>query len=80
MACNCKKKIEIEDKYGVPQEETTLEKGFRLSYRVMIFTFAILITMVVAPTIIIIALYKMIFKNSEPIVLPEFMSKYMRKK
>jgi hypothetical protein len=44
----------------------------------MIFAIAILIAMVVAPTIIVVALYKMIFKDSEAIVLPEFLSKYMR--
>ena len=78
MACNCKKKIELEEKYGVKEKENISEKAFRYSYRIMIFAIAILIAMVVAPTIIVVALYKMIFKDSEAIVLPEFLSKYMR--
>jgi len=78
MACSCKKKVEIEDKYGVPANETILEKCFRYTYRCMLFAIAILIALVVTPTLVFIALYKMIFKNGEPIILPEFMSKYMR--
>ena len=78
MSCNCKKKIEFEKKYGTPADETILEKCYRYTYRCMIFAIAILIALVVTPTLVFIALYKMIFKNGEPIILPEFMSKYMR--
>lgn len=78
MSCNCKKKIEFEKKYGTPVDETILEKCYRYTYRCMIFAIAILIALVVTPTVVFVALYKIIFKNSEPIVLPEFMSKHMR--
>jgi len=78
MACACKNKIEMEKKYGTPAEETILDKCFRYTYRCMIFAIAILIALVVTPTIIFVALYKMIFKNGEPLVLPNFLSKYMR--
>ena len=78
MSCNCKKKIEFEKKYGTPADETILEKCYRYTYRCMIFAIAILIALVVTPIIVFVGLYKIIFKNGEPLVLPKFLSQYMR--
>ena len=78
MACNCKKTNEFQDKYGKPEEESAFDKSQRYIYKIMIFAVAILIAMVVTPVIVMTAVYKMIFKNNESIVLPEFLSKYMR--
>ena len=78
MACNCKKTNEFQDKYGKPEEESAFDKSQRYIYKIMIFAVAILIAIVVTPVIVMTAVYKMIFKNNESIILPEFLSKYMR--
>ena len=78
MPCACKNKIEIEKKYGTLADETILDKCFRYAYRCMIFAIAILIALVVTPIIVFVGLYKIIFKNGEPLVLPKFLSQYMR--
>ena len=78
MACNCKKVNDLQDKYGVPSEESAFGKSQRYIYKIMIFALAILMMIVVTPVIVVTAIYKMVFKNNETIVLPEFLSKYMR--
>ena len=78
MACNCKKTNEFQDKYGESEEENAFEKSQRYIYKIMIFAVAILLAIVVTPVIVMTATYKMIFKNNESIILPEFLSKYMR--
>jgi hypothetical protein len=78
MACNCKKTNEFQDKYGKPEEESAFQKSQRYIYKIMIFAVAVLLAIVVTPVIVMTAIYKMIFKNNESIVLPEFLSKYMR--
>ena len=37
MACNCKKKKDIEAKYGEPIEETWLDKAYKYAIRVLVF-------------------------------------------
>ena len=78
MACNCKKTNEFQDKYGESEEEKKKEKSQRYIYKIMIFAVAILWAIVVTPVIVMTAIYKLIFKNNESIILPEFLSKYMR--
>ncbi len=78
MACACKKKIEMEKKYGTPTSESILDKCYRYAYRCMIFAIAILFALVLTPIIVFMGLYKIIFKNGEPLVLPKFLSQYMR--
>lgn len=78
MACNCKKKIEFENKYGVDEKEDLFTKTYRYTFKAMIFALVVLIAMIVTPAIILVAIYKVIFKNNESIVLPEFLSKYLK--
>lgn len=78
MACNCKKANKFQDKYGEPQEENAFEKSQRYIYKIMIFALAILIAVVVTPVIVLTAVYKIVFKNNESIILPKFLSKYMK--
>lgn len=78
MACNCKKTNEFQDKYGELEEENAFNKSQRYIYKIMVFALAILMAIVVTPVIVVTAIYKMIFKNNEAIVLPEFLSKYMK--
>ena len=78
MACNCKKTNDLQDKYGEQVEESAFEKSQRYIFKIMIFALVILMMIVVTPVIVVTAIYKMVFKNNETIVLPEFLSKYMK--
>jgi hypothetical protein len=78
MACNCKKKIELENKYGTDENEDLFTKTYRYTFKAMIFALVVLIAIVVTPAVILVAIYKVIFKNNESIILPKFLSKYLK--
>lgn len=77
MACNCKRKIELEDKYGIEEEETILQKLNRFFIKVIFMVLAIGVTVVVAPILVIMSFYKVFFGNGK-ITLPNFLSKYLK--
>lgn len=76
MACNCKKKMELEEKYGTLVGENILEKISRLSFKVLFAIIAMCLVVVVVPITLVVAFYKMIFGNGK-IILPNFMGKYL---
>ena len=78
MACNCKKKIELENKYGEDENEDLFTKTYRYTFKAMIFALVVLIALIVTPAIILVAIYKVIFKNNESIILPNFLSIYLK--
>ena len=61
MGCNCKRAAELVDDYGVPTEETVLEKVSRGLFKLIIFLIMVVLGIVVCPVIILIAIYKMTF-------------------
>lgn len=70
MACNCKKKIDLEDKYGVEEEENLFQFAFRMIYKVFLFIVALIVTAVFAPIALLYALFKLFFGDGN-IVLPK---------
>ena len=78
MSCNCKKKADLEDAYGVPQEENLIEKTTRMLMKIFMFFLLVLIGIVVTPVMIAIIIYKASFTNDMTITLPKFMGKYMK--
>ena len=68
MGCNCKNSIKINDANAT--EQTGLEKAFIFFKKVMLFIFAICLTVIATPIVIVVILYKMIFKNGEAIIIP----------
>ncbi len=79
MACNCKKKIELEDKYGVLEEETYLEKINRFFLRIFIFILLVVLAIIIMPIMFAIIIYKIAFGKNTTIVLPKFLGKYLKK-
>ena len=71
MGCNCKRRMDIEDKYGEKIEENLLEKGLRLILKVMVFALAIALSIVITPFLLIYIAYKMIFKHSTTLAMPK---------
>ena len=68
MGCNCKNSIKINDVNAT--EQTKLEKVFVFFKKVMLFLFALCLTVIVTPIVIVVIFYKMIFKNGEAIIIP----------
>ena len=77
MPCNCKKKREIEDKYGVPQDENIFYKCYKIAFKIMIFLIFVLAFLLLLPLIFIVAIYKLVFSKNTTIVLPKIMGKYL---
>ena len=77
MSCGCKRKIEIEDKYGVDEEENIFQKSVRNILKILFMGLSILFTLIIAPVLVIISFYKIFFGNNK-IALPSFLGKYLK--
>lgn len=77
MACNCKRKIEVEEKYGVVEYENWSRKVIRYFFRAFFMVFTIVASMVIIPIMILVSCYKAFFGDGK-ITLPNFLGKYMR--
>lgn len=75
MACKCKRKAEIEEKYGEPIEKTLNDKIGDFCLKIFGFVFVLLLTFVLTPLILFVGVYKMFFSKNKTIVLPKFISK-----
>jgi len=78
MACNCKRKIDLEKKYGVRQTETILGKVRRFMLKILIFIFLMAMILVATPIMIVVVIYRIAFKGDTAIVLPKFLGKYIK--
>jgi hypothetical protein len=78
MACNCKRGLEIQDKYGVKEEESFVEKSYRLLWKVVIFFIIIALGVVVTPIVIIVVIYNFFFGKNKGIVFPTQLAKYLK--
>lgn len=78
MACNCKKKMVLEDNYGTKEEENILSKINRYFWKCVIFFVFIALSIIVIPTMIFVAIYQIVFAKEPKIVLPKFLGKYMK--
>lgn len=78
MSCNCKKKMALEDNYGILEEESILGKINRYFWKTIIFLTFIGLSVIVIPILIFVAIYQICFKERPKIVLPEFLGKYMK--
>lgn len=61
MACNCKRAVQIENDYGVPTEETLIEKVLRGLYKCIVFIVIVALSIIACPIVIILVIYKMTF-------------------
>ena len=77
MGCNCKKINRFADAYGVKEEESLFGKINRLFYRTILFVITILLSIVVIPCVIFVAIYRIFWGKDNKITLPKFMRKYM---
>ena len=78
MGCGCKRKLAIEKKYGTVVKETILKKSFRITLKVTLYIITILLAIVVTPIVIMVALYNIFFRHNAGIVMPNFLTKYLK--
>lgn len=78
MSCNCKRKIELEKKYGIKEEENVLQKTIRFTLKLFFMVLAISFALVIIPIMVVVSLFKAFFGNNE-ITLPNFLGKYLKK-
>lgn len=77
MGCNCKRKIEMEERYGTLVNEGFAKNAVRFFLRMFFMVFTIVASMVIIPIMIVISCYKAFLGNGK-ITLPNFLGKYMR--
>lgn len=80
MSCNCKRKLDIEGKYGVEEEETLYEKVMRFLFKILIFIILVLSLVVVVPIMMVIVLYTFVFAKDKTIILPKIFNKILSHK
>lgn len=76
MSCNCKKSIKIND--ANKQEMSLLEKAFLFLKKVALFSLALCFAIIAIPIILVMIIYKMIFKGGEAFIIPEKILKMLR--
>lgn len=78
MACNCKKKRDIEAKYGEPIEETWFDKTYKYLAKILFFLMLLCLTIVLVPVVIVIAMYELAFSKNPSINLPKLIGKLVK--
>ena len=78
MACNCKKKIVLEDTYGEIENENLFQRLYRYMWRLIMFPIILLLACIIVPILIFSIVYQMVFKKNIEIVPPKFLGKYMK--
>ena len=75
MSCNCKRKIELEEKYGTEEEETIIEKITRILFKIGLFLILFMSLTVIVPIFLIKIFYMIIFTNNRTVWIPNFFKK-----
>lgn len=75
MSCNCKRKIELEEKYGTEEEETIIEKITRILFKIGLFLILFMSLVVIVPIFLIKIFYMIIFTNNRTVWIPNFLKK-----
>ena len=79
MACNCKQRNKIIEKYGTPEEESLLSILYRKLLKVFLFLMLLVLGVILVTFIFVVVIYKMAFANGDDrtIVMPDF-KKYIK--
>jgi hypothetical protein len=61
MGCNCKRAVTLEEDYGAPMEENWFGKMIRMLYKCIMFIIVVVLSIIVSPIVILIAIYQITF-------------------
>jgi hypothetical protein len=78
MGCNCKKKMVLDEAYGVTRNENLLQKSYNYLWKLIMFPIILVLACIIVPILIFSIVYQMVFKKEIKIVLPKFLGKYMK--
>lgn len=78
MGCNCKKKMVLDEAYGVVGNENLLQRLYRYLWRLIMFPIILVLACIIVPILIFSITYQMVFKKNIKIVPPKFLGKYMK--
>ena len=78
MSCNCKRKIELEEKYGTEEEETIIEKITRILFKIGLFLILFMSLAFIVPIFLIKIFYMIIFTNNRTVWIPDFLKKHLK--
>ena len=77
MACNCKKRLEFEEKYGTKMVETYLQKSYRVMLKVAIILIGFVLGIVAVPVVISVLIFNQVFRGGKGLTIPKVLTKYM---
>lgn len=78
MGCNCKKKMVLDEAYGVARNENLLQKSYNYLWKLIMFPIILVLACIIVPILIFSIVYQMVFKKEIKIVPPKFLGKYMK--
>jgi hypothetical protein len=78
MGCNCKKKMVLDEAYGVTRNENLLQKSYNYLWKLIMFPIILVLACIIVPILIFSIVYLMVFKKEIKIVPPKFLGKYMK--
>ena len=78
MGCNCKKKRELDEKYGNNEQEALIKKVGKFGTKTLLFLITAILMCVLMPVLILCCLYVAFFKKNKVINLPNFLSKHLK--
>lgn len=78
MSCNCKRKREIEEKYGTNEDNGFWEKIWIFIIRIPFFIILTILSLAIIPIFVLYIIYKVSFTNGGEVVLPKFLGKYLK--
>lgn len=70
MGCNCKNAQKIKDANEGLVEVNLFEKGFYSFKKILLLLFAVCLSIVVTPIVIVVIIYTMVFKGSGKVTIP----------
>jgi len=76
MGCNCKNAVKINDANATKQ--SGIEKVLLFLKKVGLFALGICFAIVITPIVIVVIIYKMIFKPGEGIIIPDKILKMLK--
>ncbi len=71
MACNCKNKIRMEERYGTKVDDGAVSRTLNFLLKVFVFLIVILMGVVITPIVFIVAIYKIFFGKDKGIIIPK---------
>lgn len=79
MACNCKKKIEIEEKYGEPQEEGLLEVISRYIGRFIMVLIVACLSIFIFPLVLCVIFCQVLMGKEMQVSIPDFITRRLKR-